>query len=116
MHRLETEMERSTLNKWADLLFDTGKRNNLVNFRNTKMGTAEIVAPDIGMLFSGAEHSAVFEVYDPKNDEEDEDFEEESDDDDTAALPAELEKIKTEKTEEQARKEQEQKLKKKGVL
>ena len=68
-------MERATLNKWADLLFDTGKRNNLVNFRNTKMGTAEIVAPDIGMLFSGAEHSAVFEVYDPKNDEEDDDFE-----------------------------------------
>ncbi|ELR45704.1 Protein CWC15-like protein [Bos mutus] len=40
---------------------------------------------------------------------EDEDFEEESDDDDTAALLAELEKIKKERAEEQARKEQEQK-------
>ena len=36
--------------------------------------------------------------------DEDEDFEEESDDDDTAALLAELEKIKKERAEEQARK------------
>ena len=58
-------MKQSTLNRWADLLFDTGKRNNLVNFRNAKMGTAEIVAPDIGTLFARAEHSAVFEVFVP---------------------------------------------------
>ncbi|CAK7292567.1 Spliceosome-associated protein CWC15 homolog [Vulpes lagopus] len=41
--------------------------------------------------------------------DKDEDFEEKSDDDDTAALLAELEKIKKERAEEQARKEQEQK-------
>uniref|UniRef100_A0A8C9KPW6 Spliceosome-associated protein CWC15 homolog n=1 Tax=Panthera tigris altaica TaxID=74533 RepID=A0A8C9KPW6_PANTA len=38
------------------------------------------------------------------SEDEDEDFEEESDDDDTAALLAELEKIKKERAEEQARK------------
>lgn len=39
-----------------------------------------------------------------QEEDEDEDFEEESDDDDTAALLAELEKIKKERAEEQARK------------
>ncbi|KAG8008341.1 Myotubularin-related protein 2 [Nibea albiflora] len=43
------------------------------------------------------------------DDDEDEDSEEDSDDDDTAALLAELEKIKKERAEEQERKEREQK-------
>ena len=51
-----------------------------------------------------------------QEEDEDEDFEEECDGDDTVALPAELEKIQTARTEEHARKEQEQKLKKKRVL
>ncbi len=60
------------LRVWADLLLDTGKRNNLINFRDAKTGTAEIVHPDFATVFSRAEHSAVFEVYDPKlEDEED---------------------------------------------
>uniref|UniRef100_A0A8C8XZ10 Spliceosome-associated protein CWC15 homolog n=1 Tax=Panthera leo TaxID=9689 RepID=A0A8C8XZ10_PANLE len=49
--------------------------------------------------------AANLDADDPLTDEdEDEDFEEESDDDDTAALLAELEKIKKERAEEQARK------------
>ena len=67
-------MEIQTLNKWADLLLDMGKRNNLINFRNTKMGTAEIVAPDLGMLFSQVGHTSEFEVYDPKLEEDDDDI------------------------------------------
>ena len=59
-------MGTQTLNKWAELLLDTGKRNNLINFRNTKSGTAEIVAPDVSMLFAQAEHSAEFEVFAPQ--------------------------------------------------
>ena len=39
------------LDKWAELLLDTGKRNNLVNFKDTKLGTAEISVPDFGALF-----------------------------------------------------------------
>ncbi|KAI4551518.1 hypothetical protein MJT46_017770 [Ovis ammon polii x Ovis aries] len=60
--------------------------------------------------------AAKLDVDHPLTEEEDEDFEEESDEDDTVALPAELERIQTARTEEQARKEQEQKLKKKRVL
>ena len=67
-------MEIQTLNKWADLLLDMGKRNNLINFRNTKMGTAEIVAPDLCTLFSQVGHTAEFEVYDPKLEDDDDDF------------------------------------------
>ena len=55
-------------------MLDTGKKNNLINFRDTKTGTVEVVSPDFALLFSKAEHSATFEVYDPKlNDEDDED-------------------------------------------
>ncbi|MDE7452836.1 MAG: DUF4011 domain-containing protein, partial [Clostridia bacterium] len=61
-------MDTERLSKWADLLLDTGKRNNLINFKDSKQGTAEIVAPDFNTLFEKAEHSAVFEVYDPKLD------------------------------------------------
>ncbi len=69
-------MDRDKLNKWADLLLDTGKRNNLINFKDAKTGTVEVIAPDFASLFSKAEHSTVFEVYDPKleNDDEDEEW------------------------------------------
>lgn len=63
----------NTLNKWANLLLDTGKRNNLINFKDTKTGTVEIVSPDFNTLFSKAEHLISFEVYDPKLDEEEDD-------------------------------------------
>lgn len=66
-------MEKETLNKWADLLLDTGKRNNLVSFKNTNLGTAEIVAPDICTFFSQTEHNSDFKVYDPFVDEEEDD-------------------------------------------
>lgn len=66
-------MDIEKLNKWADLLLDTGKRNNLINFRDTKKGTVEVVSPDISLLLSKAEHSVTFEVYDPKLDYEEED-------------------------------------------
>ncbi len=59
-------MVKEKLNKWAELLLDTGKRNNLINFKDSKAGTVEVVYPDCATLFSKAEHSAVFEVYDPK--------------------------------------------------
>lgn len=73
-------MDTERLSKWADLLLDTGKRNNLINFKDSKQGTVEIVAPDFSTLFEKAEHSAVFEVYDPKldNDEDELDTDEDS--------------------------------------
>lgn len=68
-------MNIDKLNKWADLLLDTGKRNNLVNFKDTKMSTVEILSPDLVTLFSRVANSASFEVYDPKLKNEEDDFE-----------------------------------------
>lgn len=65
-------MSVDKLNKWADLLLDTGKRNNLINFKDTKTGTVEVVSPDFAALFSKAERLTTFEVYDAKLDDEEE--------------------------------------------
>ena len=65
-------MNTEKLNKWAELLLDTGKRNNLIHFKDTKMGSVEILSPDFVTLFNRAEHSALFEVYDPKLEDEEE--------------------------------------------
>lgn len=67
-------MDISSLNKWAEQLLDTGKRNNLVSFKGSKTGSAEILLPDVDTLFRQAEHGACFEVFDPRlaqDDEED---------------------------------------------
>lgn len=52
------------LRVWESLLLDTGKRNNLINFKNTKGSTVEVVFPDFATLFTRAEHAAEFEVFD----------------------------------------------------
>lgn len=68
-------MNIDKLNKWADLLLDTGKRNNLINFRDSKSATVEIVYPNFDTLFAKAEHLANWEVFDVKsNDESDDDL------------------------------------------
>ena len=59
-------MDIKKLDRWADLLLDTGKRNNLVNFRDTRASTVEIVAPDVSAVFEKANGATVFEVFDPK--------------------------------------------------
>jgi len=53
-------------------LLDFGKRNNLVNFRDTKASTVEIIYPYSNVLFDNLEGESVFEVYDPKIDKTDE--------------------------------------------
>ncbi|KAG9351424.1 hypothetical protein JZ751_022674 [Albula glossodonta] len=53
--------------------------------------------------------AANLDADDPLTEDDDDDSDEDSDDDDTAALLAELEKIKKERAEEQERKEREQK-------
>ena len=45
-------MSVQTLNKWAELLLDMGKRNNLISFKGTKLSTVELVAPDFSTLFA----------------------------------------------------------------
>ncbi len=53
------------LEKWAQLLFDTGKRNNLINFRDGR-GTAKIAAPDFKQLFFRLSSGAPLEIVDPE--------------------------------------------------
>ena len=59
-------MDTKKLDRWASLLLDTGKRNNLVNFKDTKASTVEIILPKPEELFDKVESSASFEVFDPK--------------------------------------------------
>ncbi len=67
------------LDIWAKKLLDTGKRNNLISFKDTKASSAEIVVPDCAELFSRCSVGNTFNVYDPKISTEDF-FEEETDD------------------------------------
>lgn len=59
-------MDIKKLDKWADLLLDTGKRNNLINFKDTKVSTAEVLLPSSDLLFEKFEGPTSFEVFDPK--------------------------------------------------
>lgn len=68
-------MSTKKLESWANKLLDVGKRNNLVNFKDSKSMTVEIVYPDVETIFAKAESSASFEIYDPKL-SEDEDLDE----------------------------------------
>ena len=73
-------MEIERLNKWADLLLDMGKRNNLINFKTSKVDEAEIFISNLTDFFAYVEHNKDFEVYDPKSEIESNDFIEELDD------------------------------------
>lgn len=59
-------MFKEKLKKWAELLLDTGKRNSLVSFKDTKSSTVEIVYPDVDTFFSKIDSIPSFEVYDAK--------------------------------------------------
>ena len=71
-------MDTKKLDKWADLLLDTGKRNNLINFKDTRASTVEVLLPSSDVLFEKVDGTASFEVFDPKIVEEDDDDTEES--------------------------------------
>ena len=68
-------MDTKKLDKWADLLLDTGKRNNLINFKDTRASTVEVLLPSSDVLFEKVDGTASFEVFDPKIVEEDDDTE-----------------------------------------
>ncbi len=58
-------MESEKLKKWSELLLDTGRRNNLINFRDRQKSTVEIIAPGSAQLFEKVQSSGRFEVFDP---------------------------------------------------
>lgn len=75
--------DRKKLDRWADKLLDTGKRNNLINFKDTKSASAEVVYPECETVFSKCSVGRVFEIYDPKIPDEDlDDIESEQDETD----------------------------------
>lgn len=61
-------MENKKLEHWAKQLLDTGKRNNLVNFRAAKSSSAEILMPSADVLFEKALAGAEFEVLETGDD------------------------------------------------
>lgn len=65
-------MDTKKLNKWAELLLDTGKRNNLINFKDTKNTTVDILLPTIDVLFDKITGTTTFEVFDVQYTETDE--------------------------------------------
>ncbi|MBO4962219.1 MAG: DUF4011 domain-containing protein, partial [Clostridia bacterium] len=56
------------------LLLDTGKGNNLINFKDTKSSTVEIMAPDFKTLVAKAEKMDKLEVYEILPDLDDEEI------------------------------------------
>ena len=58
--------DKKKLDRWADKLLDTGKRNNLVSFKDTKTSSAEVLFPNCESVFSKCSVGHVFDVYDPK--------------------------------------------------
>ena len=67
--------DQQKLDRWAAKLLDTGKRNNLVNFKDSKLSSAEVVIPDPESVFSKCSVGHVFEIFDPKIQDNDEDAE-----------------------------------------
>ena len=61
---------RRKLDRWIEKLLDTGKRNNLINFKDAKYTTAELVVPSVEEVFSKCEVGHTFDVYDPKIEDE----------------------------------------------
>lgn len=59
-------MENKKLEGWAKLLLDTSKRNNLMNFKDTKVSTLEIVHPTISTLYTKLDNSKL-EVFNKKD-------------------------------------------------
>lgn len=57
-------MDTKKLDKWADLLLDIGKRNNLVNFKDTRASTVEVLLPSSNDLFERINETTSFEVLD----------------------------------------------------
>lgn len=58
-------MDIKKLDRWAELLLDTGKRNYLINFRDTKTSTVEIVAPAPDVMWEKVNGTGDLEAYDP---------------------------------------------------
>ena len=57
---------KEKLDRWAEKLLDTGKRNNLINFRDNKTSSAEVLFPECEDVFINSQLGHVFTIFDPK--------------------------------------------------
>ncbi|WP_143065812.1 DUF4011 domain-containing protein [Lachnobacterium bovis] len=57
-------MDINKLDKWANLLLDTGKKNNLINFRDNKTSTVDIVAPKVEDIIKKNSSSKFYKLAD----------------------------------------------------
>ena len=64
-------MDQNKLKGWAEGLLDLTKSNNLINFKDTKSSTLDIIYPDFTTLFDKINSDMTLEVYDPKFDDDD---------------------------------------------
>lgn len=63
-------MKTTRIRKWSELLLDTGKRNNLINCRDSKSSMAEIVLPTADLLYPKISAQATLEAVFPKGEDE----------------------------------------------
>lgn len=66
-------MINKKLEAWSEKLLDTGKRNNMINFKNNA-STVEVVYPSAEEFYDKCQSASSFEIFDPKIIEDD-DFE-----------------------------------------
>ena len=59
-------MKNKKLKRWAQQLLDTGKRNNMINFKDTKISSLEVFYPSAEAFYDKCMSSTAFEIYDPK--------------------------------------------------
>lgn len=59
-------MDVKKLDKYAELFLDTGKRTPLINFKNSKSSSVEVVWPPVERLFNDIRDVGCFEVFDTK--------------------------------------------------
>lgn len=70
------------LEKWSKLLLDTGKKNNLINFKDRKASTLEMLLPESNELFEKIEDGVTLEIFNPKIFEDEIEGEDEENDED----------------------------------
>lgn len=74
-------VDTKKLDNLAELLLDTGKRNNLINFKDKKDATVEVLFPSPEILFDKIDRSSSWTVFNPQlADADEDDIDEESND------------------------------------
>ena len=50
--------------KWCEKLLDSGKGNKLINYKDTKLRTIEILAPNVKTVFDKIRNGTTLSFYD----------------------------------------------------